>query len=445
MSGPELGYALRAEQRMLLLPRMLQALDVLQVPRMAMPELVSTAVTENEALRFVKKRRARTAEGGDGNAIDNIPAPSGNLKQHLLEQLAVLETGSRTRTLVETVIESLDGRGFRTLTNAELAKFVSPEASAGEMDSCDRALRSMEPSGAGARDLTEALLWQVPETDPDRAAIEYILKNALPMLARNGHENVARTLDISVEELHGILSKIKKLKTRPSAGFESEPIIKIRPDVFLRKTPSGPEFEFRDGVNAKVGISDAIIQKSKDTNLTPEARAYFRERIEAAKTFLACLEQRRATLEKVVKALFLRQPAFVEHGPKWIRSLQMQDLADALSLHPSTISRAVAGKYIETPWGIFRLRDFFVAGVELSTGGTATRGDLVETIRNIFANENAAAPLEDGAVAAQLQQNGFQVARRTVAKYRADLGIPSSWQRKRENINKPEVPVGAEM
>jgi RNA polymerase sigma-54 factor len=432
MTSQELGFALRPEQRMMMLPRMLQALDVLQLPRPALGELLQSVVANNEALRWTRRRgRTRVARENTPDVLERIPASRGSLKLHLMQQIAEVDCPPRVRALAEMVVDSLDERGLRTIDDIQLARIADPSATPAEMAACDALLQQLDPAGSGARDAVEAMTWQVPAGDPDRATIATILRTHLEELAKHRHDSVAQSLKISIEELHGLLAKIRRLQSRPANGFETDTAAPVRPDVILRRTATGFELECRGAGRERVELADDIVMKSKDPSIPPEVRSYYRARVEAAKTILASLEQRGRTLEKVCRALFRRQMAFVENGPRWIRSLQMQELAGALSLHPSTVSRAVAGKYVETQWGIFKLRDFFVVGVELSTGGVTTRDELRDAIRAIFAGENPADPLDDDSVVAQLQKKGFRVARRTVAKYRSELGIPSSWHRRR--------------
>jgi RNA polymerase sigma-54 factor len=332
--------------------------------------------------------------------------------------------------LLHGLIESVDGRGYRGLDDADWSKFVDPPAAPEELARAEAELAKLDPPGAGARNAVDAMLRQLSPADSDRPLIERILGNHLDDLARHRRGVVASALEVSPEELDLLLEKIRRLAPRPGAGFDDEPTIAVRPDLIVRRAPSGIDLAHVDLHAIPLEIDPQVLAASRDRSTPAEIRNYLRERIDAAKCLLQCLDQRRATLERVARALFLRQPAFLERGPKFVRPLRMHELAEALSIHPSTISRAVAGKYAETEWGIFRLRDFFEVGVATTTGEAGSRSSLREAIRQLFAEEDRARPLDDDAVVERLRARGYVLARRTVAKYRAELGIPSSWHRR---------------
>lgn len=426
MAPAEISLSLRPEQRMLMLPRMLQALDILQLPREALSELLNSAAGENEALT---RRRTRAPRARGGEAAFENRAAGCSLSDYLQTQIAELDVNDRIRSLLDHVAQSLDASGYRNITDRELAAALSPAASAAELQQCDDALALLDPPGAGARGVFDAILRQIYKNDPDRGLVEQILQKYAVDLTKNRHDAVARALDLSIDELYLLLKKIRKFAARPASGFSAEETARVAPDVTVKTTESGVELTFRDDREFTFEISKRAVELSRDRTLDGAERAQWKERVEAARTLLTNLEQRRATLERVIQAIFARQKAFLQNGRDYLRPLRMQDLAEELSVHPSTISRAVAGKYAETPFGIYKLRDFFVNAVELTTGETATRDELKTAIQNAFAGEDRNAPLDDGAVVLLLKSKGFDVARRTIAKYRADLGIPSSWHR----------------
>jgi RNA polymerase sigma-54 factor len=457
MKSPELALTLRPEQRMLLLPRMLQALDVLQLPRLALDDMVATALAENEALAVRRQsqpkdraasgagRSARAREASDRHEqfLRSRPARGGSLRDQVISQLWLVDAPPRVAELLRSIVESLDERGLRTVTDAELAVAIDPPAAPEELVLADAELRKLEPRGVGARTAVDAMLCQLSPTDADRPLVEAILRDHLDDLARHRRGIVASALAVSAEELDLLLEKIRQLSPRPSAGFDDGPSVTVRPDLVVRRAAKGVEIEPVDPHAIALEIDPQILEWSKDRGAPAEVRNYLRERIEAAKSLLQCLDQRRATLERVARALFLRQAEFLEQGPRFLRPLRMQDLAESLGIHPSTISRAVAGKYAETDWGIYRLRDFFEVGVATTTGEAGSRANLRDAIRQLFAGEAPGRPLDDDAVVARLKVKGYVLARRTVAKYRAELGIPSSWHRRRAKDVAPEPAVEA--
>ncbi len=446
MSAPELALQFRPEQRMLMLPRMLQALDVLQLPQALLGDVVSAALAENEALcrsdapatdpRLDRSRR-RGDEHPRGRAAsreaDVLPeAPDAKprtLATHLHEQIALLAAPTRIASLLHLLVASLDESGFRTASRADLGSALEPCPSDAEWDEAERLLARLDPPGVGAEGPLDALLRQAA-LDPDAELLQRLLRDHLSDLAHQRRDDVARALAVSREDLECLLGKLGRLRPRPGAGFATERTERVRPEVIVETRDAGFDLRLEGSTADDLEIDPAVLDAARDRRNPPEIRAHLRERIEAARGFLDAVAQRRATLLRVSRGLLERQPAFLQHGPRHVRPLRMIDLADSLGIHASTVSRAVAGKWMESPWGVHRLRDFFGAAVSTTHGETATRDDLKEAIRGAFAAEDPACPLGDGDVVRQLRTLGFLVARRTVAKYRADLGIPSKWCRR---------------
>ena len=348
MKSPELALTLRPEQRMLLLPRMLQALDVLQLPRLALDDMVATALAENEALAVRRQsqpkdraasgagRSARAREASDRHEqfLRSRPARGGSLRDQVISQLWLVDAPPRVAELLRSIVESLDERGLRTVTDAELAVAIDPPAAPEELVLADAELRKLEPRGVGARTAVDAMLCQLSPTDADRPLVEAILRDHLDDLARHRRGIVASALAVSAEELDLLLEKIRQLSPRPSAGFDDGPSVTVRPDLVVRRAAKGVEIEPVDPHAIALEIDPQILEWSKDRGAPAEVRNYLRERIEAAKSLLQCLDQRRATLERVARALFIRQAEFLEQGPRFLRPLRMQDLAESLGIHP---------------------------------------------------------------------------------------------------------------
>ncbi|HKD99671.1 MAG TPA: RNA polymerase factor sigma-54, partial [Planctomycetota bacterium] len=425
-----LALSMRPEQRMLLLPRMLQALDVLQLPRLALDDLVAAAVAENEALRARPTKRRADRARGDRGAIDDAPARSGTLRDHLVPQLAGVDAPPRVAALVRYVVDSLDAAGHRGVQDDELAKTLDPPAAADEIAACDDALRGLDPLGVGARGPIEAILWQLRRDDPDRSSIEVILRRHLEALAKGRRSSVAAEMGVDDAELARLLERVRTLDPRPGAALGGDAAPRVRPDVVVRTVERGFQLEVDDAYATALTLDPAVAAAARSRATPPRVRAHLRRRVEAARVLLGALEQRRRTLERVACAVFEEQGAFLQLGPRALRPLRMQDLAARLGVHASTVSRAVADKYAETPWGVVRLREFFGAGVARASGARDSRENLKDAIRDALAREDRRRPLGDDEVVSRLRERGWEVARRTVAKYRAELGIPSSWRRR---------------
>src|SRR5262245_57171 len=240
----ELSLSMRPEQRMLLMPRMLQALEVLQLARPALEDMISTALAENEALalappaeesarrrrRDERRARADSSERHDA-VLQQAPARREPLREHLREQVAGIDAPARVLSLLRALIESIDVAGYRTLSDDDLMCSVDPPASSAELESCEARLRALDPPGVGARGAVDALLRQLEAADPDRARLEACLLEHLDDLARNKRPAVARSLGVTLEELERLLERLERLQPRPGADFEEAAAAPLRPDL----------------------------------------------------------------------------------------------------------------------------------------------------------------------------------------------------------------------
>lgn len=443
MTGYELNLHQTQRQEMLLLPRMLQAIEVLQLPLTELEGYLRAAVEENETLRLeepvreagaLPPRRQASAEATqrhDAWLESQAAAPPG-MHARLEEQLGLLEVQEQLLPWVRLLIECLDESGYLSVPDDTLLALAAERGltpDAGRLGQAIAAVQRLEPRGIGGRDAIEALLLQLDPREPDYALLCRLLEDFLEEVAKNKLPAVAKALGIDLARLDELLGRLRELRLRPAAELVDETPAPIRPDVVVERR--GQSFEVRMELAGQpaVSIDARVAELAKDRGQTPAVRRYVRGKLERARWLLEALEQRRETLLRVASATFAHQREFLAHGTDRVRPLRMGQLADELGLHVSTISRAVAGKYAETPWGIVPLRSFF----QSSAGGDedATRDHVAERIRSIIAGEDPRAPLSDDEVALILSRAGVELARRTVAKYRAELGIQSSYRRRR--------------
>jgi RNA polymerase sigma-54 factor len=425
-------------QHMQLLPRMLQAIEVLQLSSQDLEAWVAEAVGANEALSLeAPQERGLSADrfSGTGSAprgtrqdtdrhaafLESQPAHGQTLAEILEENLAILDLGPR----------ALDANGWLGSSDEQLLVEASERGLDGgalELERARERLRGLEPRGLGARGPLEAMLFQLDDHDPDRASIALLLNEHLDALARNKLPQVARALGIEVDELERLVERLRGLNPRPAAGLSGELAPVIEPDLQVERC--GPRFEvtLSGQCTPLVTIDPSVETMAKDRTSTPEVRRYLRDKLERARSVIEALEMRRATLGRIGARLFEHQRGFLEKGPGHLAPLRMKDLADELGIHVSTVSRAVAGKHAQTPWGILPLRHFFQGA---SGGDETARDDVRELVRAVFSAEDASAPLSDDDVVVRMREKGFELARRTVAKYRQELEIPSSYRRRR--------------
>jgi RNA polymerase sigma-54 factor len=444
-SGFQQGLRVSQRQDMQLLPRMLQAVEILQLPVGELETYLLAAFEENEALAldesaWVQRARAdappgrsrasgREATDRHDEWLQSQPAREASLAERAFEQLALRDVDAELLPWVRLVISALDGNGYLSASDESLLRLASEQGLAGGDRELGRAIacvQALEPRGIGGRNAVEALLLQLDPRDPDYALLCLLLEDFLEDLARNKLPAVARAVGIELPELDLLLERLRELELRPATGLSEALAPALHPDVSVREDEGGFSVQIDASGLPPMLIDPTVRALSRNRDLEPSVRRHLRGRIDQARWLLQAVEQRRETLQRVATALFSHQEPFLRHGPSRVRALRMGDVAGWLGIHTSTVSRAVAGKYAETPFGIFPLRWFFQGG-----DGDTGRDRLREIVRSIVADEDKAAPLSDDALVAELSARGHDVARRTVAKYRTELAIPSSYRRRR--------------
>ncbi|MEM7198788.1 MAG: RNA polymerase factor sigma-54 [Planctomycetota bacterium] len=447
--GAELGQ--RAEQRLALGPRMLQCIEVLQLASADLAELVAVELESNALLEDLRPPEAEvetppvgagdaaptedvaaTRRGSEDDAklafLQNLADPSGpSLLAHLREQLAWRDVSAELAGGVLALAELLDERGYLRADEAELRGAAGPAP----LPEALALLQSLEPRGLGARSAIEALLLQVPPDDPDYPDIRLLLTEHLDALAANKLPEVARVTGRSVAEIEGLLQRIRRLDPRPGAQFIDAPSPGVRPDLVVHHEGDRVLVRVADGTIPELGINAEYAALLDADSGEADVQSYLRPRLDAARDLLWALEQRRATLLRVGQAVMDHQRDFLNAGEGAIRPLRMADVAAVVELHASTVSRAVAGKWVQTARGVFPLRSFF-DGRHAAAGAEAPgRRALQSRLKELVQGEDPMRPWSDDDLAVLLARGGAHVARRTVAKYRRDLGIPSSWRRRR--------------
>lgn len=444
MSGP--GFSQRqqvsARQEMHLLPQMLQALEVLQLPTTELEAFLQQCVEENEALSLEAPPGPAPPPGPPRGSsedsqrhdawLESQPAPVHGLTGHLEEQLGMLDLEPEVTAWVKLVISCLDPSGYLTLPDAELmalGRALGLEGEAGVLGRAIAIVQALEPRGVGGRDAVEALLLQLDPDETDYALCCRLLEEFLEDVAKNRMPRIARELGIDLERLDELLDRIRELDIAPGRELSVDSPPSIRPDVVCERTSSGFEVRLESSGLPSVTIDPTVQRIAKDRRQTTEVRRYLRERLDHARWLVEALEQRKRTLLNVATSVFEAQGGFLEGGRERLVPLSMGDVAEEIGVHVSTVSRAVAGKYAETPWGVVPLRSFFAAPAAGSAGGV--RGHVQTALQEVLRDEDPARPLSDDAIVEALARRGFRLARRTVAKHREELGIPSSYRRRK--------------
>ena len=449
-SGFQQSLRVSQRQDMQLLPRMLQAVEVLQLPTTELEGYLLEAFEENEAPALDetawKDRGRAEAPPGSGSMggreatdrheawLQSQPAPESGLNELIEEQLALRDIKEALLPWTRFVIASLDGNGYLSAPDQALLDQAAELGLVGgetELGLAIALVQTLEPQGIGGRNAVEALLLQLDPRDPDYALLCLLLEDFLEDVSRNKLPAVAKAMDLSLPELEALLDRLRELELRPAAGLAGDAAPGIHPEVIVLEVEGGFEVRVDASGLPPMKVDPEVRTLSRDRSLEPDVRKHLRSRIDQARWLLQAVQQRRETLQRVATALFAHQEPFLRHGPERLRPLRMGDVADWLGIHTSTVSRAVAGKYAETLWGVHPLRWFFQAGgTSEGRPDELARDRVRDLVREVVDAEDPCAPLSDDAIVDVLATKGQRVARRTVAKYRKELDIPSSYRRR---------------
>jgi RNA polymerase sigma-54 factor len=447
----------RASQRMeqRLLPQMLQSIEVLQLATVDLLALVETELQSNETLELQPaaeswdlvdaasgaERSAEreweaagvraAADGVDGHRafLENQPAHVDRLLESIREQLLFRDVSKAVQEVVLDIAGMLNDRGLMPLSLEDLAA-----ATGHGRELCRDALaelRQLEPRGLGAASPVEAMLVQA-EQDPDFELMRRLLEEHLQHLADNKLPLVARCVGLSLQELQDVLDRMRSLQPAPGAEFLDDGPPAQACDLHAWLAGDRVEVALTDSL-PDLMVSAKYEALLRDRQQDPSLRDYLRGMVRAARDLIGAISMRKATLLRVARVVLASQRPFLEQGKAALRPLRMTEVAERLGVHPSTISRAIAGKYVSTHLGTFALRSFFDAGREVA-GGRApelARNGVAVRLKQLVDGEDKRAPLSDDVLVDRLAEQGIEVARRTVAKMRSELQIPSSYRRRR--------------
>jgi len=354
-----------------------------------------------------------------------------DLRDHLLEQLHEEESiDPRLLPIGEWIIENLDERGFLDEDCLIIALQLGAERD--EVAAVLEQIHRFDPVGAAARDSQECLLIQARHYFPDRPHLAGLIEHFLPALKERRYPAIARRLGIGVPDVLEEEVRLLTLNPIPARGFGRHDAATIAPDVHVIQVGREIVVRVNDDGQPRLRISRPIRKILEDGRATSEERAYVRARLTAAKWFVRAVYERQRTIHKVTESIVRFQHAFFEHGPEHLRPLALRDVADEVGVAESTVSRVTKGKYVSTPRGVFELKYFFGGGIGTMDGaGEISARSVQETIRRIVATEPPDRPLSDQEITERLNRlNGLTIARRTVAKYREELGLGSSSERR---------------
>ncbi|GAB7386663.1 RNA polymerase factor sigma-54 [Bacillaceae bacterium] len=363
--------------------------------------------------------------------LDHLSSPGKTLEQHLTEQLGLVKGLSpETKKIVKYLIGNLDEKGYLDVELEDIARWLGCSRQA--VEEALRTLQTFDPPGVGARDLKECLLLQLRQAEVCDPVVERIIADHLTDLAENRFQRIADALRVTVQEIQAAADMIRTLNPRPGAAFYTHPPRFIVPEVFVEKVEGEYVVLVNENATPKLTINPyykRLLSEKRQENR--QVTEYIHKKMNSALWLVRSIEQRRMTIYKVTQAIVELQRDFFDKGVSYLRPMTLKEVAERVGLAESTISRATNNKYVQTPRGLFELKYFFTTGLTTESGNLASAESVKKRLKELVDGEDKKRPLSDQKIAELLKKDGIIISRRTVAKYREELGILSSAKRKR--------------
>jgi RNA polymerase sigma-54 factor len=380
------------------------------------------------------KSRARSFEEADNKleAMANTAARPISLQEHLLEQWSLAEVDERTRKIGVAIIDQIDAGGRLSTPLDQIASGLEPVPDPAEMGAALAALQQLDPPGIAARSTQECLLLQLAALPGNNGLACRIIREHFEDLQKNRLPIIAKALNADLDQVKAAVQVIAKLSLYPGTAVVERKVPPIVPDVIVEYDDKQDRYEVRlaRGNTRELRISPEFRALLERTRGDKGAREFVKQKIEAASAIIDAVRYRRERLLDVARAVVEAQRNFLDHGEQHLKVLRMSDLAARFDCDPSTISRTVDDKYMQTPQGIYPLRRFFTGGAETDQGEALGWASIKAKVREIIDGEDKARPLSDDEIVERLKAEGVDIKRRTVAKYRAQLSIPAARQRR---------------
>ena len=489
------GQDMRMAQKQMLAPRMIQSMEILQLPQLALEERIEQEIQNNETLE-VEEAEGEQAGGEPGapvaeaaptavertvdekplvvdqehanqadfersydwaseypdsdddrsrpsasrideasdrylDAMANMQERPETLFHHLHEQLSNYDLNDAERQAADKVIHNLDANGYLPMPLEELVDPDGPKDQLALLEKALAVVQGMEPAGVAARDLKECLLLQIRPEMPGARQLRRLVSDHLEDLAGNRLPLIEKKTGFSIAEIERLREQLHGLHPKPGAMFITPVVPRVKPDVYVEQQADGSwkvRLEEVDLPNLRISPIYRQMLLSPDTD--PNTREYIKRKINSAQWLIESIEQRRSTLLKTAQAIVDHQTRFLTDGPEAIEPLKMQQIADRIGMHVTTVSRAVDDKWLQTPRGLYPLRRFFVGGTTSADGEEVAWDAVRVKLQEIIDAEPKDDPYSDDDLMEELAKRGITVARRTITKYRKAMDIPSSRQRR---------------
>ena len=486
----EMREQMRLEQRMKLAPRMIQSMEILQLPILALQERIEQELNNNPVLEIEEPSNPEETEAADQQteddfdekdlvvnadndkvedferlesldddfkeymsesgsfrvrlegderdgkleAIKNTAAPSQSLHEYLMEQWGLVEAEEPVKKAGGMIIDYIDDRGYLTVRLEQLHNKDRHDFGIEHLKQALELVQELEPTGVGARDLKECLLIQMAQSSEDMSFEARLVAEHMNELLENRLPDVARKMNCSIEQVNRAIVRLSKLDISPGLQVGRSQNHPVTADVIVESIDDSAEYLVRlaDSNLPALRISNYYAKMSKDPGVSEKTKQFLQNNIRSAKWIIDAIEQRKNTLLKVAKAVVKHQREFFDKGDLYLRPLPMSKVAEDVGVHLATVSRAVAGKYVQCSWGVLPLRKFFSGGMEDVNGKGHSWEAIRAELQGIIDAEDKTKPLSDDQIRKKLAEAGIKnLARRTVAKYRKLLNIPAARFRKR--------------
>ncbi len=372
-----------------------------------------------------------TYDFADQPPFENIVTKAETLHEHLEKQLGLLPLNDIGYGIGFEIIGNINDDGYLISELEEIAE--DTKVSLDLVTEVWTAIREFDPTGVASRNLRECMEMQLAYSEWSGSDVETILLEHFELLAKEKYKELMAKLSIDREQLIAYLEVIKTFEPKPGRAFAPTPTRYIEPDVYIQKVDDEYVIQLNDEGTPKLRVSSRYAKMAgKARKDDKEAAAYIKDKFKSAMWLIKSLDQRNRTIYKVAESLVRHQRDFFEYGVEYMKPLVLREIADDIGMHESTVSRVVNNKYVHTPRGVFELKYFFRSGISSAYGDDVSSLAVKEKIRKLTADESPTKPFSDATIVKILTREGIEIARRTVAKYREELGIPSSSKRKRK-------------
>lgn len=446
----KLGYDLTIEQtqKLALTPELIQAIQILQFSNQELESYVQEQLLINPVIETAGEKPADDFELPDPERVtdsyrgeyrreekqqypyEQHAANDVTLVEHLMFQLQFAPLCEAQRKIGKYIIESLDDNGYLTQSRSELAESLDLQPE--EIEKVLAVIHTFDPAGVGAENLRECLLVQLASQDRLTELKQRVISEFLEDMAANRLAAIAKKLGMDTDQIQRIADEIRTLDPKPGRAFASQDETRyITPDVFVEKEDGEYHVIINEGSVPRLMVSSYYRQVLRESANDRNLAEYLNDRINTANWLIRSIEQRKQTIYNVVSAVVRYQRDFFEYGPKHIKPMTLKQIAEDVGIHESTVSRSINGKYMQSPRGVFEIKYFFTSGVSADGGEGMSSNAVKSIIREMVEQEDSKKPCSDQYMADRMQADGINISRRTVAKYREEMGIPSSQKRKR--------------